>query len=155
MADLNTALPNAADRGPVSVLAWEVVAFGGVFTTEERCLVVKRYAAPTAAGRVCAVGVLSRLPNGQPPAWAPGVVREFAAVPTDKALEELLNEYGWQSALEPGELVLRIGNIRPNVVRYAPRVTDGGVCPAEWKKGFGRPAPTQMFPELAPHALRK
>lgn len=151
-AELGAALPNAADRGAVTVLVWEVVEFDGVFATEERCVVIKRYAAPTAKGQVCAAGVLSRLPNGKPPEWAPGAVREFAAVPTDEDLGDLLKGHGWQSALKPDTLVLRIGGAPSGGVRYVPRVTDGGVCAAAWKTALGRAVPDQMFPELVPGA---
>lgn len=154
-ADLNAVLPNAADRGPVTILAWEVVEFDGVFAKEERCLVIKRYAAPTAAGRACAVGVVSRLPNGQPPEWVPGTAREYAALPTNEELAGVLKGHGWHAALQPGELVLRIGATPPNVVKYVPRVVDGGVCAAGWKKALDRAAPDLLFPELVLPAPQK
>ncbi|HEY1188118.1 MAG TPA: hypothetical protein VGE74_10700 [Gemmata sp.] len=150
LTELNAMLPNAADRGLVTVLVWEVVEFDGVFATEERCLVVKRYAAPTAAGRVCVVGVLSRLPGGRPPSWEANTTRELNALPTDKELEALLEEHGWHTELKPKTLALRIGGAPSGAVRYVPRVTDGGVCGAAWKTALKRPAPHPLFPELAP-----
>lgn len=166
-SELDAALPNPTDSGPVTILVWEVIAFDGVFTDEERCLVLKRYDKPTAAGHRYAIGALWRQPKTERPVWKPTVqqievpdfgaglvltevkaVEQYKDIPADNELRAFLKKHAWRDKLSARELVLRIGNVTPNRVRYAPKVVDGGLCKAAWKKSLNREPAAELFPEL-------
>jgi hypothetical protein len=169
LSELNAFLPNSDGGGSVTILVWEVIEFDGVFTDEERCLVLKQYEKPTQTGHRYAVGILSRQPKTEKPVWKPNVQHseelgpdrrvkltaivatgEYKNIPTDDELRAFLKKHAWQEPFTPSSLFLRMPGVPTASVHYTPKVVDGGVCKGAWKKLLGREVADGLFPELVP-----
>jgi hypothetical protein len=169
-------IPRPEDPGSLSILVWEDIDFGGVLYRTERCLVLKRYAKPADADAYV-LAYLQRFPELRPPHWRlrvstepaeePGhsrVVRGFEcykARPTDDDVITFLRKRNWDGLLKPGETVIGLGrrapredDTGPKLVKYTPKLRDGGVCRAAWRDALGREPPAKAFPELTPVKAR-
>lgn len=172
LAELNALLPNPDEAGTVVILVWEVIDYEGFCPTLERCLVVKKYTKPK--GVECALGYLMREPGEKDRNWKHSsltylsegksgelIVRKvdgaksYKSLPNDEELSAFLKDHGWSSAVSE-TIGGRIEVGKPDVrFRITPKVTDGGICRADWKKVFDREPPAKLFPELTTPVEKK
>jgi hypothetical protein len=167
-ADFNALLPDPDDAGPVAVLVWEVIDYEGFCPVLERCLVVKKYAKPK-DGAAYALGYFQRHPGENQPTWKPSSVvqlrdneietvvgvKGYKNLPSDGEIATFLKDRIWDSEVK--HIVGSRNEVGKPKVQYAvtPKVTDGGICRAEWKKVFDREPPAKLFPELTAPAEKK
>lgn len=166
---LSALLPEQARGGSTAILVWEVVDRGDELPRIERCLIIKTLDMPTTNKETHALGYFERLPKVDRASWRhPSVIiihptlpseivlgsELFKTLPTDADIVAFLKKRRWADDVNPGEKELKVRPMNddepfPRVVKYTPKLLDGGVCLEVWKKAFGRDPPADLFPELA------
>lgn len=178
LEQISEGLPYRWEKGPVYLLAWEVLEEKSELGKErsKRVLVLKKFdPSSEPVKHLWALATLDHNPKDEKRPWSREMLRVppfpvgtevrissarmyghefYDNLPTDDEIDSFLNESGWRSRFET-KRGLTIKDGKDVNFTAVTSLVEGGIDRTLWKKLFEREVPATHFPELKKPATEK